>query len=231
MVAQKSYNRKYSCSCIASNGHPLTIWSTRPLKVTCNVCGTLFTERQKKTGEAIPIRQSYIEQPGDDMVAKTKGEKYQHFVQYRQRRTYRRAIAAVRRWMNQAGIAEDKRRDHYDYGTYQAHSRAFLESGYKYWVAYSLDGVDMPSEAEETSNACEEEAHQVDRERTYSADNPQDLIDLYHTDDGCSTRKLAKLLGISQPSIMRRIEKYKIDFTNRTYMIPEEKGAHNHADC
>jgi hypothetical protein len=130
MPEGKSYNRKFSCECIASNGFPLTIWSTRDVFATCNVCKKPFVEEEKKTGGTVQVVQSHIELPGEDAVEIKMGKKgYAHFDKFPSKKE-RDAFIDVLYAANGEEALEAEQ------GFYLKGNNAYKE-GFTHWVAYS----------------------------------------------------------------------------------------------
>ncbi len=126
MPKGKSYNRKYMCGCIASNGYPLTIWSTRPVSAKCTICGQVFEERGKR-GEVIPVTQSHVEKGKEDAVEKAK--KAEGFLKFQ-------------RFLTKDGLDDfllGMGTKEYVDGLYQKKHNMY-EKGFRYWVAYSKEG-------------------------------------------------------------------------------------------
>jgi hypothetical protein len=137
MPEGKSYNRKFSCKCIASNGAPLTIWSTREIKAVCQICKKPFQE-QKKEGKTVKVTLSHIEQPGEDAVfeaMKTKG--FTHFEKFKSKRDKDRFLDELYKG-NDDGLEVEQ-------GAYQKGHNAYQE-GFTHWVAYNGEKVELPKE-------------------------------------------------------------------------------------
>lgn len=134
MPEAKSYNRKFTCECIASNGHPLTIWSTRTVRAICTVCERPYIE-QKKAGTTVKVTLSHIEAPGVDMVeAEMKKRGYDHFEKFpnkKEKDAFVEALYTARK--NSEGLEVEQ-------GVYQKGHNAYKD-GYTHWVAYSGEEV------------------------------------------------------------------------------------------
>lgn len=132
MPEPKSYNRKFICGCIASNGYPMTIWSTREVKAVCSICTKPYIE-VKKAGEVIPANASDVEIAGQDAIEdRMKGE-FSSFEKFKEKYSLTDKIKALK-----------KKGTKYKEGIYQKGHNAFLQ-GYHYWVAYGdLTGVNEP---------------------------------------------------------------------------------------
>lgn len=124
MPEAKSYNRKFACGCIATNGHPLTIWSTRAVKAICEVCGERFDET-KKAGIVIPVTLSHIERLGEDAVMMQMLTEYRNF----QRFAKKLELQEVVNHLKAQKVA-------YKEGIYQKGHRAYSEN-FHYWVAFN----------------------------------------------------------------------------------------------
>jgi hypothetical protein len=221
MPEAKSYNRKFTCGCVASNGYPVTIWSTRPINATCNICKNRFIEVPKAMtrGKVIEIKMSHVERKGQDAVKDMMLKQYEQFECFASREEKDMFVAALE--------------GPFETGVYQKFHNAYAQ-GYRYWVAFSGShpgAVQKGAEDETSVNAASEatqELEQAESEtsaaaepvavREYSADNPQDIIDLYREEG--STRKVAARLGMAQSTLMGRIKKYQIDFRTGTYVMP-----------
>ena len=137
MPSAKSYNRKFACSCVASNGYPLTIWSTRAVDATCNICGQEFIELRKATpsGVTIPVVASHVEKPKGkedavELMAKNvfKLEVFKRFKTREEMDEYLDKIMD-----GNASIMDRKIIDH---GVYQKNHHMYGK-GWRYWVAYN----------------------------------------------------------------------------------------------
>jgi len=123
MPEPKSYNRKFICKCIASNGYPMTIWSTREIKAVCSVCNSAYIEL-KKAGDTIPVGASDIEVKGQDAIEDKLKVKFKEFTKFKEKYSLSDKIKELKK----SGTA-------YREGIYQKGHNAYLQ-GYHYWVAY-----------------------------------------------------------------------------------------------
>jgi len=123
MPEPKSYNRKFVCRCVASNGYPLTIWSTREIKATCQVCNSAFVEL-KKAGDVIPVEASDVEDKGQDAIENRMRKEFSSFEKFKEKY----ALTAKVKELKKSGTG-------YKEGIYQKGHNACL-AGYHYWVAF-----------------------------------------------------------------------------------------------
>lgn len=131
MPEAKSYNRKFSCRCVASNGYPLTIWSTREIKATCQVCNSSFVE-VSKAGDVIPVEASDIEGRGQDAIEIRMKVEFLNFDKFKDKRDLTSKIKELKR----VGAK-------YKEGIYQKGHNSYL-AGYSYWVAFGDPVVTQP---------------------------------------------------------------------------------------
>lgn len=126
MPKPQSYNRKFSCACETSNGHLLTIWSTRDIFATCDDCGEPFEEGRKLNPEAITImpKISHIERAGENAVQSSMAELYPEFVSFETKGERKDFLAS-------GAIAGS-----FETGAYQKKHNAYIR-GMRYWVAYT----------------------------------------------------------------------------------------------
>lgn len=130
MPEGKSYNRKFTCACIASNDAPLTIWSTREVKAHCIVCDQDFIEQKKETGGTIQVVQSHVEAPGEDAIEKKMRNKgYAHFDKFDNKKK-RDAF------VEELYTASGKEALEAEQGFYLKGNNAYKE-GFTHWVAYN----------------------------------------------------------------------------------------------
>jgi hypothetical protein len=141
MPEAKSYNRKFVCGCIATNGYPLTVWSTREIKAVCQVCGKPFME-VKKSGGTIKVSQSFIEREGEDAVQLTMRKAYNSFERFADKQELNEKLKAIR-----------EKDIEYKEGAYQKGCNAYAE-GFLYWLAWNSPAA----EEEAARKAAEEEA-------------------------------------------------------------------------
>lgn len=231
MPEAKSYNRRFECGCIASNGYPLSIWSTRPVFATCNICEQPFREK-KKGGELIEVKQSHVERPGENAIEQEMLLKYMYFMHFK---TREERIVFVEDLAHQGLtnlVVED--------GVYQKEHNAYKD-GFRYWVAYNADEkpkpeiVEVPKEAkkEKRKKATKQDqvkAKEVEAVKTPSEEvvvpevqakqrsheNPADLIELYR--ELGSLKAIAELFGIANGTITYQKKKHQIDFGKGTYV-------------
>jgi predicted SprT family Zn-dependent metalloprotease len=134
MPEAKSYNRKFRCGCMASNGHPLTIWSTREVDAVCNVCGEPF-EEVKKSGGTIAVVLSDIEKGGQDAVEAKMQKEFKSFEKFQDKYELTEALEEVK----SAGEA-------YKEGIYQKGHLSYT-AGFRYWLAWgSIESKDKAAE-------------------------------------------------------------------------------------
>jgi hypothetical protein len=126
MPEPKSYNKKFRCGCIASNGAPVTIWSTRAINATCNICGLEYTEVSKR-GIVIPITKSFVEEPGQDLIKEKALNDYNEFWQFK---TPEEAKTFVKE--NDARFAKML------LGKYPQGTNGY-KAGFTCWVAFTLN--------------------------------------------------------------------------------------------
>ena len=125
MPEAKSYNRKFVCECVATNGYPLTIWSTREIHATCNTCECEFTE-VKKAGKVIEVRVSDIEVGGKDAVQLRMAETFTEFERYQVKGELTAKVKELK-----------KLKAKYQEGIYQRGHRKYSE-GFFYWIAWNV---------------------------------------------------------------------------------------------
>ena len=134
MPEPKSYNRKFTCGCVASNGYPVTIWSTRVIHAQCMVCGRPFVEIQKG-GKVIEVSMSHVEKPNTDAVHDLMKQKYRYFERFETKQKKDAFIEDLR---------DSERNEHpvteLEEGIYQKGHNAY-QWGYRYWVAYNTSEV------------------------------------------------------------------------------------------
>lgn len=137
MPEPKSYNRKYQCNCIASNGYHVSIWSTRPIHGKCLRCGAQYHE-VAKDGGTIKVKRSHVELPGQNAIAEEMIRKgYTHFEQFKSRKEF---LA----WLEEA--EEELKFRESERGVYETHHNAHKE-GYTHWIAYTpVQKAEAPSE-------------------------------------------------------------------------------------
>lgn len=135
MPEAKSYNRKFACGCVATNGYPVTIWSTREIFAVCKICGRAFKEL-KKSGGTIAVKSSTIEKNGEDIVEIAMRKTYSNFEKFGSKK-----ILTDR--------TKELKKDNipYEEGIYSKGHNAYAK-GYYYWVAYN----DLEVEAKEQSD-------------------------------------------------------------------------------
>ena len=129
MPEPKSYNRKFICGCVASNGFPVTVWSTREIDATCNACGEEFmeVEKQDKRAQTIEIKKSHVEQDTSDAVFDMYEDKYDWFMRFKEKDERDTFIEK---------LPEGTMKEH---GVYQKNHKMY-GMGYRYWLAYT-EGV------------------------------------------------------------------------------------------
>jgi hypothetical protein len=133
MPEPKSYNRKFLCDCIASNGYPVSIWSTRDIYATCDVCGEKYVEQKKtiqnKKSQAIEVKMSHVERPGQDAVQDGMKEKgFAEFARFKTKGELNEFIDGAEHVISEQ-----------ETGVYQKAHNSYKD-GYHYWVAYNLSG-------------------------------------------------------------------------------------------
>jgi hypothetical protein len=252
MPEPKSYNRKFSCLCVASNMYPMTIYSTRPVDATCNICKSVYIESEKKMfkgAKTIEVAVSHIEKPGQDAVEEAMKQQYVQFTRFMKKGEKDDFVERLK-----AGEIEEQPVTELKEGVYQRNHNAY-GLGYHYWVAYSMaltkdklspdelrkavEGViktkggkpkkkdpeankpnpdDKPKSKGKIlkfPNGATETPEPPVTERVYSAEDPQDIIDLY--DVLRTTRKVAEKLGIGQSTLSGKAKKMGIDWNMLTY--------------
>ena len=128
MPEPKSYNRKFVCRCVASNGYPVTIWSTREIHAKCLTCGSAFVEVTKESGgKTIKARKSHVEKPDQDAIMDAMKEKYNHFKRFETKEERDAYIQKVKDLIS--GDMES--------GTYQKGHNGF-RWGFRYWIACNI---------------------------------------------------------------------------------------------
>jgi predicted SprT family Zn-dependent metalloprotease len=132
MPEAKSYNRKFRCGCMATNGYPLTIWSTRPVHAVCQVCGKPFAE-VKKAGTAIKVTASDIEQKDKDSIELRLREDYENFERFVTKEELTAKVSELK-----------EQKANYKEGIYQKGHNAYYSWGYQYWVAWTIPVVNKP---------------------------------------------------------------------------------------
>lgn len=137
MPEPQSYNRKFVCLCMASNKYRMTIYSTREVDATCNVCGTKYTEVSKATeGKTITAKVSHIEKPGQDAIQDEMGAKYTEFVRFESKTLKDGFVDEI-----MGGTLAEGAATAMEQGVYQKGHNAYAW-GHRYWVAYSMpDGT------------------------------------------------------------------------------------------
>lgn len=159
MPEPKSYNRKFICGCVASNGYPLTVWSTRFVNAICQTCGKPFRE-VPKVGKVIQVSQSHIEKPGEDAVEKEYSQKYRFFKKFTSKEL-------KDEFLENFSETEEYTMTNMAEGIYQKHHNAYKD-GFTHWVAYNTN-----EPIEELSSEPEES--QVDNEPE-KVDNTEDKL-------------------------------------------------------
>lgn len=132
MPEPQSYNRKFICGCVASNGYPVTVWCTRQIYAVCTVCKKKYFE-VPKGGKVIRVKQSHVETEGMDAVELTMQGKYLHFNRFNSKNEKDTFIATFseNEGHNITRLAE---------GVYQKEHNKYKE-GYTHWVAYDTDDI------------------------------------------------------------------------------------------
>jgi hypothetical protein len=238
MPTPKSYNRKFRCACEGSNGHGVTIWSTREIIAECQVCGEMFEEVVKDTrgvSETIEVKASHVEKQGQDAVMDHMLEKFKHFHRFESKQLKDAFIDDLAQSEFPAVQLES--------GSYQKGHNAY-GLGYRYWIAYNtteinpdtiFQAVDDTVIAEEpkveelpkpkartrkpkavpAEPVIEEPAPEPEpiveepEARVWDIENPQDLMDAYRMNP--TTRAAAEVFGVHQTTYIRRIQKHGID--------------------
>jgi predicted SprT family Zn-dependent metalloprotease len=138
MPEPKSYNRKYQCSCIASNGYRVTVWSTREIHAVCQICGKPYKE-VVKGGGVIEVKKSHVEKQGEDAIQNTmKEEGFKYFERFRSRKELMHFIEEYPENIEDTGNART--------GVYEHNHNAYKE-GYTHWLAYNTPAKIRASEA------------------------------------------------------------------------------------
>lgn len=124
MPKAKSYNRKFICGCVASNGYPMTIWSTREIHAKCTICGQEYTEVKKIRGATIPVTASHINSKRGDIVQKTLAlEGFDMFKRFKDKDEF-------------DSFLEDKKGMQTKSGHYQK-QHTLYEKDWRYWIAWN----------------------------------------------------------------------------------------------
>lgn len=136
MPEPKSYNRKFICGCEASNGYPLTIWSTREVHAECTMCGNMFVEVLKKDpkAETIEIKLSHVEKLNEDAVYEASKDKYKNFKRFETKNLKEAYIEDLPDELGEHVLTE------LEQGAYQKNHNAY-KWGYRYWVAFNTDEI------------------------------------------------------------------------------------------
>lgn len=231
MPEPKSYNRKFTCGCIASNGYPLTVWSTRAIFATCDICGKKLTEVQKK-GKVIPVNTSHVEKEGEDAVElEMKGKGFAKFKKFKTK-------PEMDSWLEEAEGGAYGTMTELKKGVYQKGHNAY-KADYRYWVAYNTDeihpdtitseeakkeakkvtkGKKKPEAPKEPIEKKAEEKVKVELEVTLTSEESKEMD--YKTKEGMtelykihgSTRAIAEAVGVNQSTIVKTAKKLEVDF-------------------
>lgn len=242
MPEPKSYNRKFACGCVASNGHRMTIWSTREVSARCKVCGQDYVEIEKN-GKVIEVTQSHIEKPGEDAVMAEMLRRYKSFGSYKTRAERDEILAEL----VDTG-------DKHEHGIYQKFHNMY-KNDYRYWVAYDLieeepkkkattkaskkpveppKPVEVPKEPQKPKKAPAKKLEPVTPVKKETPKKtrkiiklpvkkkelerhkvPERMIQLYH--EHGTIKGVAKALGGDVSDINRFKKQYNIDFGKGTY--------------
>lgn len=154
MPEPQSYNRKFRCGCVASNGHPLTIWSTRAIVATCGICGENFVEVGKidKNAKTIGVNASHVELPGQDAVKESMKDKYKYFERFADKTDKDEFVA---RLVEHLDVNDE---EELAQGVYQKGHNGYKE-GKRYWVAYTADAkVSVPKKIRDKVVTADEPA-------------------------------------------------------------------------
>lgn len=243
MPEPKSYNRKFICNCVASNGHPVTVWCTRKIFATCNVCGSEYIE-VPKGGNVIRVKQSHVEKPGEDAIRIQMKDKYTHFEKF----TSKDEKDA---FMDDTTNIVEEPISELQEGVYQKNHNAYKE-GFRYWVAYnttkevdpdpirkedvediekakkkkkaSEDGKSKAKGRKQTTMKVEKPKAKTGKivkteKKDRSHKNPVDIIELYK--EHGTIKAVAEAVGKTPATIIYQKKKFKIDFDKGVYVNDE----------
>lgn len=129
MPTAQSYNRKFACGCIASNGYPMTVWSTREVKAVCQVCNRPYKELLKGGG-TIEVTMSHVEKPNTDAVFDAMKDKFKNFDRFESKRKKDDFLEALE-------LGSEGSLSEMEQGIYQKGHNMY-DLGYHYWVAYNV---------------------------------------------------------------------------------------------
>ena len=220
MPEAKSYNRKFACGCIASNGYRMTIWSTREVHAICTVCEQPYREL-KKGGELIEVKQSHVEKPGENAIRKEKLKQYENFEHFKSRDERDIFLDDLQR--------KDLVSLEYEEGIYQKQHNGYIE-GFPWWLAYTAveKDPDPKTSSEEPKKKAKDQAAQIapavdpstvpQKERSH--ENPADLIELYR--ELGALKAIAEYFGVAPGTITYQKKKHGIDFGKGTYVSDGE---------
>jgi hypothetical protein len=245
MPEPQSYNRKFICRCVASNGHRITVWCTRQIHAVCMVCDTPYIE-VPKGGKVIQVTQSHVEKPGEDAIEKNMRASYRYFEKFKSK-DEKEFFIEEHKGTSTEPITEAQE------GTYQKGHNAYKE-GYTHWIAYNTAEV-VPDEVnneevkeieqEQEKQASEEKpkapkkpkgtkkvkteepktpkkpkakivAVEVKNQRLRSHDNPEDIITLYR--ELGSMKAVAEHFGKTPATITYQAKRHQIDFNKGVYV-------------
>lgn len=207
MPEPKSYNRKFACGCVASNGHMMTVWSTRMLNATCKVCKRDYVE-VKKGGKVIQVAQSHVEKPGEDAVFEVHKDEYGYFERFQSKE-------AKDDFVKNFDENGKRRMTSHTEGVYQKGHNAYKE-GFTHWVAFNVEAVRsaMPKAPRALKKAPVVVAPEPKapaapaKERSHT--NPQDLIDLYR--EFGTIKAVAEYFKVVPGTIINQAKLNNVDF-------------------
>jgi hypothetical protein len=205
MPEPKSYNRKFVCGCVASNGHPLTVWSTRTITAFCRTCEQDYIE-VKKGGKVIQVAQSHVEQPGEDAVLGAHKDNYTYFERFQSKEAKDDFVKTF----EEAGRKLDDMAE----GVYQKGHNAYKE-GFTHWVAFNAEKASKQAKpprqlkkAAPKKAAAPKKPEAPKKKRSHT--NPDDLTELY-VQFG-TIKAIADYFGVQSGTIIYQAKRLNVDF-------------------
>lgn len=132
MPEPESFNRKFNCACVASNGYPVSVWCTRKINATCDTCGKKYIEIPKG-GKVIRVEQSHVELPGQDAVEMAHKAKYKYFERFESK-------DLKDEFIEHFNSTEEHPMGEMVEGVYQKNHNKYKE-GFTHWVAFNTTEV------------------------------------------------------------------------------------------